>query len=428
MLAKGKSFLFVLVIFTICGSVFAEWLDETILLSSDPEDEDNFGQSVCIDGNVCVVGAYGVEAYKGAAEIHRFNGADWVREQRISASDGVSYDRFGYSVDIDGNVCAVGAYGAGAAYVFRYNGSSWVQEQKLAPSDDPRIFGYVVAIDDDKCLVGSPTALVDGVTRGAVYSFKCNGSTWVQEQKLSASDGEFMDQFGEAVSISGNLCLIGMPNEDIGASNSGSAYVFEYVGDSWIEQQKLVPSGTINEWHLFGCSVAIDENNGSCLIGAKGDDIMADDAGAVYFYKYYSGSWTFFEKLFAPDATAHNVFGGAVSLLGDIFVVGSSGDDDLGSVCGSAYVFKKDENLRPPWKIIKLTASDGEYQDYFGTSVSISGNNALVGAPAGYKDPAIGSAYVYDLTCPSADLSGDCYVDFRDFATLAEQWLDGIKP
>lgn len=419
----NKIFLCTILILCSFHCAFAQWPVEHILLSADSEDEDQYGQSVSIDGNVCIVGAFGVGAGKGVAEIHRFNGTDWIREQRISASDGVSWDRFGYSVSIDGNVCAIGAYGGEAAYVFRFNGSSWLEEQKLVPSDySGWLFGWSIDIEKNVCLVGDKSD-------GAVYVFRYNGVSWVQEQKLNASDesGDG-DSFGDAVSISGNLCLIGAPQDDEGVSNSGSAYIFEHNGSSWVEQQKLVPSGTINNWHLFGCSVAIDESNNSCLIGAKGDDIKADDAGAVYFYKYYSGSWTFFEKLFAPDAAAHDVFGGAVSLSGDTFVVGSSGGDDLGSVSGSAYVFRKDETLRPPWKIIKLTASDGEYQDYFGTSVSISGNNVAVGAPADYKDPAIGSAYVYDLTCPSADLTGDCYVDFLDFATMAGQWLDGIQP
>ena len=81
------------------------------------------------------------------------------------------------------------------------------------------------------------------------------------------------------------------------------------------------------------------------------------------------------------------------------------------------------------WQVLNsFNYTKCEYRDYFGESVAISGNNVGVGAPAEFKDPAIGSAYIYDLTCPSSDLTGDCYVDFKDFATMAGQWLDGIKP
>lgn len=422
-----------LIIFGVFSSAFADWPVEHILLSNDPEDQDKFGQSVCIDGNVCIVGAYGVGAGKGVAEIYRFNGNDWVGEQRISASDGAAWDRFGYSVSIDGNVCAIGAYGPGAAYIFRYNGSSWVEEQKLIPSDEARIFGYAIAVEGDVCLVGSPTALVGGVTKGAVYVFRYNGSSWVQEQKLSASDGEYTDQFGEAVSISGNLCLIGMPNDDVNGTNTGSAYIFEYNGSSWVEQQKLSPTGTRDNWERFGRSVSIDSNSRICVIGASGDSEAADDAGATYVYDDYFeiGSWNFRTKLTAPDAAEDDAFGRSVSINGDMCVVGSYLDDDLGAASGSAYVYKFEPYITPIpiWVYVdKLTASDGEYRDYFGESVAIDGNNVLVGAPADYKDPAIGSVYIYDLTCPSADLTGDCYVDFKDFATMAEQWLDGIKP
>ena len=110
-------------------------------------------------------------------------------------------------------------------------------------------------------------------------------------------------------------------------------------------------------------------------------------------------------------------------------VVGSSEDDDLGSASGSAYLYKIETGWVPFLRFIKkLTALDGEYQDYFGTGVATDGRNVIVGAPAKFKDLAIGTAYVYDLTCPSADLTGDCFVGLGDFAILAAQWLDGIAP
>ena len=407
-----KTFLCAIVILCLFNNVFADWPVEHILLSADGEDQDKFGQSVCVDSNVCIVGAYGVGAGRGVAEIHRFDGNDWVREQRISASDGASWDRFGYSVSIDGNVCAIGAYGTGAAYIFRYNGSSWIEEQKLVPSDDPRIFGYAIAIEGDVCLVGSPSALVDGVTKGAVYVWEYNGSSWVQEQKLSASDGQSGDQFGEAVSISENRCLVGMPNDDVNGTDTGSAYIFEYNGSSWVEQQKLSLDGTRDDWERFGCSVSIPTiSDGICLIGASGDCAAGSGAGAAYIFvhSFYTGEWYRYQKLTAPDAEDGDAYGKSVSIGDDLsFVVGSYGDDDLGSVSGSAYFYKREMDivcvLAPCifWKQpVKLTASDGEYQDYFGSSVAISGNNVAVGSPADHKDPAIGSAYIYDLSCPS---------------------------
>ena len=400
MAVKQHCFLCAVIILCLFNNAFADWPVEHILLSADGEDDDKYGQSVSIDGNVCIVGAFGVGADKGVAEIHRFNGTDWVREQRISASDGAAWDRFGYSVSIDGDVCAVGAYAYepnGAVYIFRYNGSSWVEEQKLIPSDAPFNFGQAIAIEGGMCLVGASSTL------GTVYVFKYNGSSWTEAQKLSASDGEAQDQFGDAVSISGNICLIGMPNDNVNGTNTGSAYIFEYNDSSWVEDVKLSPAGTRDNWEQFGRSVSIDSDSRTCVIGAPGDSAAADGAGAVYVFDPINPAnqgYIFHQKLMAPDATAEDAFGCSVSIDGDMCVVGSYLDDDSGGASGSAYIYKLTYGYyAPDWECAgKLTASDGEYQDYFGTSVAIDGNNVAVGAPAGYKEPSIGSAYISDIS------------------------------
>jgi hypothetical protein len=73
----------------------------------------------------------------------------------------------------------------------------------------------------------------------------------------------------------------------------------------------------------------------------------------------------------------------------------------------------------------KLLASDGAAYDWFGRSVSISGDYAIVGAVwDDDKGSESGSAYVF-MKCPTADLSGDCFVNFADFAIMANQWLQG---
>ena len=84
------------------------------------------------------------------------------------------------------------------------------------------------------------------------------------------------------------------------------------------------------------------------------------------------------EKITASDGATNDIFGVAVAIDGDYALVGASGDDDMGSNAGAAYVFKHDSNA---WQEhAKLTASDGEADHEFGISVAISGNYALVGA------------------------------------------------
>ena len=106
--------------------------------------------------------------------------------------------------------------------------------------------------------------------------------------------------------------------------------------------------------------------------------------------------------------------------------MGAYGNDDAGSSSGSTYIFKRDGTS---WnQQAKLLASDGAASDYFGWSVSVSGEDVIVGAR--YDDDSgsmSGSAYIFRV-CPIADLDGDCFVNFIDFALLAEDWLEGTSP
>jgi hypothetical protein len=179
---------------------------------------------------------------------------------------------------------------SGSAYVFRWDGSSWVEEQKLLASDSTEhdYFGDSVSISGDVALVG---ALDYDDFSGSAYVFRWDGVGWVEEQKLLASDGTALDHFGGSVSISEDAALVGAYGDyHNGVAYSGSAYVFRWDGSSWVEEQKLLTSD-----------------------------------GATY--DFIKGSYG-------------NHFGGSVSISGDVALVGATFDDDNGAYSGSAYVFK----------------------------------------------------------------------------------------
>ncbi len=121
-----------------------------------------------------------------------------------------------------------------AAYVFRWNGNSWMEEQKLLASDgvEEDGFGTGLSISGDVALVGAPgddEATVPGP--GKVYVFRWNGNSWVEGQKLLASDGAAGDGFGgdESVCISGDVALVGADGDDDKGTDSGSAYVYKAI-------------------------------------------------------------------------------------------------------------------------------------------------------------------------------------------------------
>jgi hypothetical protein len=84
--------------------------------------------------------------------------------------------------------------------------------------------------------------------------FVRSGTSWSQQQKLTASDAAAGDVFGLSVGISGDTVVAGARSNDDGGTDSGSAYVFTRNGTSWSEQQKLTASDAA-AGDFFGASV-----------------------------------------------------------------------------------------------------------------------------------------------------------------------------
>jgi len=228
---------------------------------------------------------------------------------------------------------------------------------------------------------------------------------WVQQAKLTATDGEATDLFGHSVTISGDTVVIGAPYDDVGSNdNQGSAYVFEKPTGGWTtgtEAARLTASdGAADD--RFGESVAISGN--TVVVGSREDDTGSNTAqGSAYVFEKPVGGWTTgteTAKLTASDGATGDRLGVSVAIDGDTVVVGAS-DDDVGSHAdqGSAYVFEKPAGgWTTGTETAKLTASDGAANDSFGESVAISGDTLVVGA---YLDVIgsnsdQGSAYVFE--------------------------------
>ncbi len=219
-------------------------------------------------------------------------------------------------------------------------------------------------------------------------------SPWSQQSKLTASDGASNDQFGAAVSVSGSTIVVGARNDNY---EKGSAYVFEKPIDGWsdmTQSAKLTASdgGTLDQ---FGHAVGISGD--TVVVGAKGNNGFR---GAVYVFEKPEGGWanmTETAKLTASDAAASDVFGTSVAVSGDTVVVGAPGDADYGYKSGSAYIFVKPANgWADMTQTAKLSAGYNEAYDDFGRSVAISGDTAVVGADGDDINYAgQGSAYIF---------------------------------
>ena len=212
------------------------FMDEQKLTASDGATLYDFGHSVAFSGSTVVVGAWhddiGGNPDQGSAYVFNRQGGGWVEAQKLTASDGAAGDNFGHAVAVRGSTIVVGAYhddvggnpDQGSVYVFNRQGGNWVETQKLTASDGAAdlAFGWSVAFSGSTVVVG---AIGDNVFRGAVYVFNRQGGSWVEGQKLIASDGGVGDFFGFSVAVSGSTVVVGA--ERSGNIHQGSAYILE---------------------------------------------------------------------------------------------------------------------------------------------------------------------------------------------------------
>ncbi len=271
----------------------------------------------------------------------------WVQKARLTVSDGMAFDRFGKSVAISGHTAVIGVpharvnnnNGQGAVYIFDKPGGEESTGQwestvtalaKLTAADGAAsdLFGFAVAKDDDVIVV---TASNHNDYHGAAYVFTRPPGGWVTTStytaKLTASDAGRLEGFGWSVGISGDTIIVGAQADD----DHGAAYIFVKPENGW--------SGNITET-------------------AK---LTASDENASHF-----GA--------AVDISGNTVIVGAYATR-----VGSNGNQ------GAAYIFTKPEN---GWggnitETARLTADDGEANDWFADSVAISGDTTVVGTRYG---------------------------------------------
>ena len=320
---------------------------------------------------------------------------DWTtttQQQKLTGST-TAGDSYGYNVHIDGDTAIVGARfennAQGAAYIYTRSGTTWSQQQKLTASDAQNSdrFGCDVEIDGDTVVIGS---MLDDTQRGAAYVFTRSGTTWSQQQKLVASTRTDYDQFGEAVAINGDTIVVGALFEDSGGSASGTAYVFTRSGTTWSQQQKIVASDA-QASDQFGGNVAITGD--TIVVGALYEDAGGSNAGAAYVFTRSGTTWSQQQKLVASDAAAGDRFGSSSSIYGDTIVVGAVNEN---SQAGSAYVFTRSGTTWSQQQ--KIVASDAGAHDWFGIDVDIEENTVVVGAygdDSGTTQNGEGAAYIF---------------------------------
>ena len=247
------------------------WRQEVKLAAGDAAAGDAFGFVVSIDGTTAVVGApkadIGAAKNAGAAYVFVRDANRWKQHAKLIPKDSARSDALGEAVDIQKDTAIIGAPGhthggvrfAGAVYVFVRNGDAWREQAKLtaddaAPSDR---FGVSVDIEGDTVIVGSLLNDAGGKKdAGAAYIFVRDGNTWKRGAKLIAPGKNKGDHFGAGVATTGKIAVVGAPLREEGGLGVGAAYSFVNVDGVWKNAATVVPAEPGPNL-VFGSTVAI---------------------------------------------------------------------------------------------------------------------------------------------------------------------------
>ena len=360
-----------------------------------------YGYAVAIDGDNAIAGEIFGNGGNGAAAPFEWSGGGWQALPVLIASDADSDDRFGQSVAISGDVAVISAHyndddgvNSGSVYVFRKSGGVWAEEQKLtaydaAPNDE---YGRSIAVDGDLIVVGSwfDTDSDFGIRSGSAYVYRYDGENWVLDDKLTPSNPSANDRFANEVSIDGNVIVVGSYQEDGLGTDSGAAYVFRYNGATWVEEQIL--RSTVSTRNYFGRSVAV---SGDVIASSQIDLSNTAAHGYVYIFRWDGVTWN--EEITISGSIDH--YGVSVDADGDRVLIGARLADSLSEDGGLAYLWEWDGS---DWSRTRgpLSSFDISAGDEFGNSVAVDGDRILIGAPLA-GDSNEGAAYFYDLQGPA---------------------------
>ena len=387
--------------------------DSLVALDGGPSDQ--FAGAVSIDGTVAVVGASGDDdggSGAGAAYVFRFNGTDWVQEQKLTASDAAAFDEYGIAVGVSGDSIVVGAprndlpvgNNAGAAYVYVFNGATWDEQQRLLATGGALgdRFGHSVAIDGDTVLVGAINDDDVAANSGSGYVFTRTGTTWTEQDKLTVAIPTGTNpQLGHSAALEGDVAVLGAwQDAPAGMFSVGAAYVFRRTGTTWSQEQKLTASDAAN-FRWFGQSVSISGN--TIAVGAFGDQAAGlGESGGAYFFTF-DATWTEQDNVNASDAAANDRFGWSIALDGDTAVIGTDGASE-------AYLFTRTGGV---WsEQTMLNSADPGVSGEYAYSVGLDAETAVIGDRSGASGNGI--AFVFDLAGIDCNANGIC--DAKDIA------------
>lgn len=372
-------------------------LTNEVLLDLEPSSETRLSTSseedFSIEVNACTGSSDGTTTY--SIQISRAAPLALEQANYIKSSESDAGDLFGDAIAFDGTTLVVGApqQGAyGAVYTFRHNGVTWVEE-KLEISDEQsgERFGTSVAVAGDLIVVGSPGF---GGNQGRVRYFEYDSGSedWDYESELTLDSGSLVSgsNFGESVSTSGEYIIVGAPGD---INTVGRVYVFELDGNDWEEQTDTILTGRAG--NMFGKTVAFNmvSVRPEFLVSAPEENSQAGESSV---YQLENNDWIPFQlasSLEGDALGANDGFGSAIAIEGNRLLIGAPGDDSSANNANGSIAADDDEtdsgavyvfereNETDDWEFVQFLKASRDSGLGFGSSVALSASMVVVGAP-----------------------------------------------
>ena len=420
--------------------------------TGDGAEYDNFGTALVIDGDTAFIGSTGAYSAgaRGAVLVLQRTAGVWTETDRLLPDPSVDVESFGQAIAVSGNTVVVSAPAAataagadrGVVYVFVREQGVWRRQARLqgGPSQFDQGFGSAVALDGDVLLVGAPTAAVQSILSGAVLEFRRVGDTWTQTAVIPPAVPGGNQRFGASIVLDGTLAAIGSPHfVDPDGEWRGGVFVHVHDGMQWQYTQRLIGPGSTGlignalswngetllaserEEHGFlsyswdgasfapgvfvpkppsvhsRCTARPVHTATLALIGCPGDTDGGIDTGSALLYVRSGDGWVLRRRLRAAQPSSSSAFGHAVALSGDVAMIAqpfafATAGIDAGIV--HAYTVDDAGEFGPG---TAFDSGNGPANDFFGRSVAIDGDTAVVGAELDNTSAAAnaGAAYVF---------------------------------
>lgn len=235
---------------------------------------------------------------------------------------------------------------------------------------------FAISSNSSTIVVGAPNS-----NQGTVYIYQQNESGWNYSSNFTYI-GNNGDQFGKSVALSsnGSVIVVGAPGTNL---NRGSAFVYNYTNDTWIQQNQLNPDSSTQEF--FGSNVAISLDGNTVAISAHGSN---QSQGGAYLYRWTSPTWTK-ETILTTNGETNLGLNMILAQDGNTVILANPSSNNSQ---GTVLAYKYFNNI---WNTNKFVEINSSFNNRYGIGVAISSNADIlaIGSPGSNQNQ--GSVYVY---------------------------------